>query len=135
MVNLSNPDSAAARAYLTSESDLRYGVVSPDGTLAAYASNESGQYEIYIRSFPEPPHLEEGIRILTPQVWIVRSCVYPFPQFGEPIRCTAGRNVLRGCLVLCVRRNRCSDEEPESESTDRRYVQGVSQFRFLLLLF
>jgi len=29
-------------------------VVSPDGTLAAYTSNESGQYEIYVRSFPEP---------------------------------------------------------------------------------
>ena len=29
-------------------------VVSPDGTLAAYTSNESGRYEIYIRSFPEP---------------------------------------------------------------------------------
>ncbi len=29
-------------------------MVSPDGTLAAYSSNESGQYEIYIRSFPDP---------------------------------------------------------------------------------
>ena len=29
-------------------------VVSPDGTLAAYRSSESGQDEIYIRSFPEP---------------------------------------------------------------------------------
>ncbi len=29
-------------------------MVSPDGTLAAYRSNESGQNEIYIRSFPEP---------------------------------------------------------------------------------
>ena len=29
-------------------------MVSPDGTLAAYTSNESGQYENYIRSFPNP---------------------------------------------------------------------------------
>jgi hypothetical protein len=29
-------------------------VVSPDGALAAYASSETGQEEIYLRSFPEP---------------------------------------------------------------------------------
>ena len=54
MVDLSGPDSARAEAYLPSEADLLRMVVSPDGTLAAYASNESGQYEIYIRSFPDP---------------------------------------------------------------------------------
>ncbi|MCH7935347.1 MAG: serine/threonine-protein kinase, partial [Gemmatimonadetes bacterium] len=52
-VDLSDPDNPRAEDYLTSESDLRYMVVSPDGTLAAYRSNESGQNEIYIRSFPE----------------------------------------------------------------------------------
>ena len=54
MVNLSDPDSARAEAYLSSEADLRYISVSLDGTLAAYTSNESGEYEIYMRSFPEP---------------------------------------------------------------------------------
>ena len=54
MVDLSDPDSARAEAYLSSEADLRRIVVSPDGTLAAYTSNESRQYEIYIRSFPDP---------------------------------------------------------------------------------
>jgi len=54
MVNLSDPDSAIAKAYLPSEADLRAIVVSPDGTLAAYMSNESGANEIYIRSFPDP---------------------------------------------------------------------------------
>ena len=54
MVNLSEADSARAEAYLSSEADLRRMVVSPDGTLVAYTSNESGQYEIYIRSFPDP---------------------------------------------------------------------------------
>jgi len=33
------------------------GMISPDGHWIAYASNESGQYEIYIRSFP---NVEEG---------------------------------------------------------------------------
>ena len=54
MVNLSDPDSARAEAYLSSEADLERIVVSPDGALAAYRSNESGQDEIYIRSFPDP---------------------------------------------------------------------------------
>ena len=54
MVDLSESDSARAEAYLSSEDNLRDIVVSPDGTLAAYRSSESGQDEIYIRSFPEP---------------------------------------------------------------------------------
>jgi len=54
MADLSGPDSARAEVYLPSEADLRRIVVSPDGTLAAYGSNESGQYEIYVRSFPTP---------------------------------------------------------------------------------
>jgi len=29
-------------------------VVSPDGALTAYTSDESGRYEVYLRSFPEP---------------------------------------------------------------------------------
>ncbi len=53
MLDLSNPDSAVAVEYLSSEADLRDIEVSPDGTLAAYTSNESGRPEVYIRSFPE----------------------------------------------------------------------------------
>jgi Tol biopolymer transport system component len=52
MVDLSDPDNPVAEEYLESEANLRYMVVSPDGNLAAYRSNESGQNEIYIRSFP-----------------------------------------------------------------------------------
>jgi Tol biopolymer transport system component len=33
--------------------DERYPVLSPDGRWLAYASNESGAYEIYVRAFPE----------------------------------------------------------------------------------
>ncbi len=54
MLDLSNPDSVRAEVYLPLEADLDDIVVSPDGALAAYASNESGSDEIYIRSFPEP---------------------------------------------------------------------------------
>ena len=54
MVNISDPDNPIAEAYLSSEADLQRILVSPDGTLAAYRSDESGQDEIYIRSFPAP---------------------------------------------------------------------------------
>ena len=54
MLNLADPDSAVAVEYLSAEADLRDMVVSRDGTLAAYSSNESGAREVYIRSFPDP---------------------------------------------------------------------------------
>ncbi len=53
-VNISDPDNPIAEAYLSSEADLQRISVSPDGTLAAYRSNESGSLEIYVRSFPDP---------------------------------------------------------------------------------
>jgi Tol biopolymer transport system component len=51
-VDLSDPDAPEARPYLTSEASLAPISVSPDGTLAAYASDETGIPEVYIRSFP-----------------------------------------------------------------------------------
>ncbi len=53
MLDLSDPDSPRAEAYLEQEANLHEIVVSPDGTLAAYGSDETGTPEIYIRSFPE----------------------------------------------------------------------------------
>jgi Tol biopolymer transport system component len=53
-LDLSDPDAPEARPYLTSEADLAPIVISPDGTLAAYNSNETGTYEVYVRSFPNP---------------------------------------------------------------------------------
>ena len=53
MLDLSDPDSPRAEAYLEQEADLHQIVVSPDGTLAAYGSDETGTREIYIRSFPD----------------------------------------------------------------------------------
>ena len=52
MVDLSS-DSAVARPYLEAEADLDDIMVSPDGDLVAYTSNESGTDEVYVRSFPE----------------------------------------------------------------------------------
>ena len=52
MVDLSS-DTAVARPYLEAEADLDDIMVSPDGDLAAYTSNESGTDEVYARSFPE----------------------------------------------------------------------------------
>jgi DNA-binding winged helix-turn-helix (wHTH) protein/Tol biopolymer transport system component len=40
--------------YLKAASALRNGQFSPDGKWVAYASNESGKWEIYVTSFPEP---------------------------------------------------------------------------------
>ncbi len=54
MLNLSDPDNPVAAEYLPSEANLGGIMVSPDGDLAAYVSNESGPYEVYIRSFPDP---------------------------------------------------------------------------------
>jgi Tol biopolymer transport system component len=52
MVDLSS-DPAVARPYLESEADLDDLMVSSVGDLAVYASNESGEDEVYVRSFPE----------------------------------------------------------------------------------
>ena len=54
MLDLSDPDGPRAAVYLPLEADLDAIVVSRDGTLAAYVSDESGSDEVYIRSFPEP---------------------------------------------------------------------------------
>jgi Tol biopolymer transport system component len=49
------PDSTAGpRAYATSPFNEAYGAVSPDGRWLAYASDESGRFEIYVDSFPAP---------------------------------------------------------------------------------
>jgi len=52
-LDLSDPENPRAEEYLTSEDDLDEVRVSPDGTLAAYVSNETGRDEVYVRSFPE----------------------------------------------------------------------------------
>jgi serine/threonine protein kinase/Tol biopolymer transport system component len=41
------------RAFLRGPGTLRTGQFSPDGKWVAYASNESGKFEIYVTSFPE----------------------------------------------------------------------------------
>jgi eukaryotic-like serine/threonine-protein kinase len=40
--------------YLQSDFDLSHAAFSPDGRWVAYVSNESGQSEAYVQSFPQP---------------------------------------------------------------------------------
>jgi Tol biopolymer transport system component len=53
-LDLSDPQSPEARPYLMSEANLTPMRISPDGTLAAYGSNETGSNGVYVRSFPNP---------------------------------------------------------------------------------
>jgi Tol biopolymer transport system component len=53
-LDLSDPDAPEARPYLTSEANLAPIAISPDGTLAAYGSDETGSNDVYVRSFPNP---------------------------------------------------------------------------------
>jgi eukaryotic-like serine/threonine-protein kinase len=39
--------------FLQSSFDLRYPAFSPDGRWLAYASNEGGSYQIFVRAFPD----------------------------------------------------------------------------------
>ncbi|UCC25073.1 MAG: PD40 domain-containing protein, partial [Gemmatimonadales bacterium] len=54
IVDLSDPERPSAEEYLSAEADLDALVVSSDGGLAAYVSDETGADEVYIRSFPVP---------------------------------------------------------------------------------
>ena len=47
-------EGAPASAYTTAPFDQVYGVLSSDGRSIAYASNESGQFDIYVDAFPKP---------------------------------------------------------------------------------
>jgi len=49
---LSLPDSKSS-PFLKASATLKNGQFSPDGKWVAYASNESGKWEIYVTSFPE----------------------------------------------------------------------------------
>jgi eukaryotic-like serine/threonine-protein kinase len=47
-------EGAAAHPYVTAPFDQAYGVFSPDGRSIAYASNESGQFDVYVDTYPKP---------------------------------------------------------------------------------
>ena len=44
----------AAQPYVTTAFNQTYGAISPDGRWAAYASDESGKFDIYVDAFPKP---------------------------------------------------------------------------------
>lgn len=57
-------DSANAGPHLTAEAGLFDAAVSPDGSLAAYTSDETGTREVYVRSFPtarQPVKVSKGL--------------------------------------------------------------------------
>lgn len=47
-------DTRQPRQYVATPSDETYGMVSPDGHWMAYQSKDSGRWEIYVQSFPQP---------------------------------------------------------------------------------
>ncbi len=47
-------DATKPRAYVTAPFNQAYGAFSPNRRWVAYASDESGQFEIYVDSFPKP---------------------------------------------------------------------------------
>ncbi|HEX6161840.1 MAG TPA: hypothetical protein VFZ31_00640 [Vicinamibacterales bacterium] len=47
-------EGAAATPLVIAPFDQTYGVFSPDGRAIAYASNESGQFDIYLDTYPKP---------------------------------------------------------------------------------
>jgi eukaryotic-like serine/threonine-protein kinase len=47
-------EGAVAQPYSTAPFDQTFGAISPDGRTIAYASNESGQFDVYVDSFPTP---------------------------------------------------------------------------------
>jgi dipeptidyl aminopeptidase/acylaminoacyl peptidase len=47
-------EGAAAQPYAVAAFDQVYGAFSPDGRSIAYASNESGQFDIYLDTYPKP---------------------------------------------------------------------------------
>jgi Tol biopolymer transport system component len=47
-------DGATAKPYITGPPIKRQGQFAPDGRAVAYASNESGAFEVYVSSFPDP---------------------------------------------------------------------------------
>jgi Tol biopolymer transport system component len=48
----STGENAKPVAFLQTEFDESFGQISPDGRWIAYISNESGRYDVYVRSFP-----------------------------------------------------------------------------------
>ena len=47
-------EGAAAQPYVTTAFNQTFGVFSPDGRRVAYASDESGKFDVYIDAFPKP---------------------------------------------------------------------------------
>ncbi|HUX33634.1 MAG TPA: hypothetical protein VMV51_07145 [Gemmatimonadaceae bacterium] len=53
-VPLDSGSAPAARSHVATGSNANYPAFSPDGRWVAYMSDETGQTEVYVRSFPDP---------------------------------------------------------------------------------
>jgi hypothetical protein len=86
--------------FLGTPSDEMHATFSPDGHLVAYASNESGTYQVYVQTFPlsdrkwpvstnggyEPRWRGDGreIYFLSPDQKLMAATVGTGPSFGVP---------------------------------------------------
>ena len=52
--DVSVPDTVILEEYLTAEWDEHRAEISPDGRFVAYASNQEGEYRVYVQAFPVP---------------------------------------------------------------------------------
>jgi len=98
LLPLATPEPPAK--FITSPGDQLHANFSPDGSLVAYSSNESGQFEVYLETIPrsdrkvavsasggyEPRWRGDGREIyyLSPERKLMAVAVGPGPTFGIP---------------------------------------------------
>jgi Tol biopolymer transport system component len=87
-------------SFLSAPGDQEHGNFSPDGTLVAYSSNESGRFEVHVQTFPltdrqwtvsttggyEPRWRADGREMyyLSADQKLMALAVNPGPSFGAP---------------------------------------------------
>ncbi len=95
------PDSAVFTNYLVAPWSEAYGTISPDGGRVAYVSDESGNAEVYVRSFPEPVgqlQVSEGGG--TDPVWAPDGSAVYYLDGGAVWRAELGDGAVRGRRML-----------------------------------
>lgn len=131
-------DAASATPYATAPFNQIYAVLAPDGRSLAYASNESGKFDIYVDAFPTP---DARIRVTTAggteprwrgdgrELYFRRGSEIHAVSFGTPARSTSagpagGRRIELGS----------SERLFDAGATIRAYDASADGRRFLLNL-